>query len=363
MHTVRRDVDCFYQKEIEGPPMSVKSLHEIACSGDGITVDTWRPTWIKNYAAAKDRFGTFEGKTIGSLYGLNRHKAAIVVGSGPSLKYSLDALRQNQNAQNPLLVVSCLHNFGYFQDEGIRADYWLSLDSGGVVIDDVSESRNKDGGFYWSQTKDQKLIAYVASDPRLFDLWEGETFLFNCQIPDRSMNEEINKIERLSHYLSCGGNALGACMYLAKVVMGSSTIMYVGADFCFDYTDGRFHSYKTNYDNPGRYVTHTDVFGNQRKTWPSYLNFKYWFDWVACTVPGFWFNCSEGLLGAYLEGNIRQFKYMPLKDALIPYELADRCYLEKYDVVDGKQSMVSKDEFRLDELYKNSKYDKDLILF
>lgn len=356
----RREVDCTYQPMIDGPPFQLPDLYKAACSGDGVTIDTWKDTWIKHYRSAKDKFGSFQEKTIGQLHGINRFKPAIVIGSGPSLKHSLDALRENQNAINPLLTISCLHNLGYFEDEGIKIDYYLSLDSGGVVIEDVSESRNKDGQFYWDQTKGQKLLAFVASDPRLWDLWQGETYLFNCLIPDMKMREEFKKIEPFSHYLSGGGNALGACMYAAKILMGSSTILYVGADFSFDYLDQQFHSYKTNYDHLGTFVECVDVYGNRRKTWPSYLNFKYWFDYVACTVPGLWFNCSEGILGAYRDGNIRQFKYMSLHEALMPFHMADKVFLEK---VEGGEAKKEREAFLMKDLWSNSQYEHDLALF
>ena len=141
-------------------------------------------------------------------------------------------------------------------------------------------------------------------------------------------------------------------------------IIIVGADFCFGYGN-EFHSYATQYDNYnghgiGNVVAAVDVFGNRRLTWPSYLNFKCWMDNLACTIPGTYINCSEGIMGAYREGNIQQFKYMPLHDALIPYQSADRVYLEEKGA-DGKT--IQRNPLNLDEYFGNSQYDHNLTLF
>lgn len=353
------NIDLVYQPIIEGPPPSQGNLFQRACAGDAPTIDKWKDIWINHTKAAKERFKSFDEFSVGKLYGLNRMKPAIICGSGPSLKHSIEALKANSQSENPIMNISCLHNFGYFEDEGFHADFYLTLDSGEIVIKDVFESRKNLPGYYWEKTKGKKLLATVATDPKLFDLWQGDIYLFNVMIPDLDIHTQLQAIEKFTHYISCGGNALGGCLYIAKAVFSSDTIHLVGADFCFDY-DNTFHSYKTHYDTVGGYQLWPDVFGNMRKTWPSYLNFKFWFDHIACTVPGRYVNCSEGTLGAYREGNIRQFQYMSLKDALIPYQAMDRVFIESRDLTGA---FINKEEIRLKDYFGNSKYEKDLALF
>jgi hypothetical protein len=354
------DIDLVYQPLIDGPPAREGDLHQKAASADDTTITHWRPTWVKNYQATHDRFKNFAEHSIGMLYNRNQFKPAIICGSGPSLKHSLEALKKNAEEDNPLLTISCLHNFGLFEDEGFHADYYLTVDSGKIVLDDVDEGRNSEKGSYWDKTKGKTLLACVLTDPEVFEKWQGEIYLFNCLIPDEPIRVEFDKIQRFAHYVSTGGNALGACLYIAKAIFGSDPIHFVGADFCFDYNN-QFHSYKTHYDAIGQYMLHTDVFGNKRKTWGSYLNFKYWFDWVACNIPGRFINCSEGLMGAYPEGNIRQFTYMPLSQALIPYEMTDRVYWTEFDAKTNAQTTQS--EIKLKEVFKDSKYEKNIVLF
>jgi len=346
-------IDLQYQQIIPGPPPSAGNLYQQACSGDKVTVDSWRAIWLKNFKAAKERFGKLGDHSVGQLYGLNRNQPCIVLGSGPSLKHNIEALRTNQELEHPIKVISCLHNFGYLEDEGIKVDYYLTLDSGDIVMNYVSEGRKQSADHYWNKSKDYTLLAYASTDPKMWDLWKGDIKLFNCLIPDESFRNEVNAIEPFKHYLSTGGNALGACVYVAKSILCSDPNIWVGADFCFEY-DNTFHSYQTHYDAPGNVVHAPDVYGNMRKTWPSYYNFKCFFDDMVNRVPGNWINCSDGLLGAYREGNIAQFQYMTLNDAIVNYKLTQQCKYslngETYDV-------------KWADVYKNPEFEKDIVLY
>ena len=355
------EIDLKYQPTIEQPPVqNSNELIQRAAQSDQPTVNHWRNIWIDLTQKAKERFGNFADKSIGKLHGINRHKPAICIGSGPSLKNSIEALRENRKLEHPVLTISCLHNFGYFEDEDCHADYYLTLDSGDIIVDDIFESRKEKAEFYWEKTKDKTLLATLATPPKLFDLWKGPIYLFNVIIPEKETQDKLQAIERFAHYIAPGGNALGGCVYVAKAIFGSDPIIFVGADFCFDHNN-TFHSYKTHYDTLGGFVTHPDVFGIPRSTWPSYLRFKYYLDWLACNVPGHYISCSEGLLGAYKEGNIRQFKYMPLKDALLPYAMSERVYLQKIDPMTGV--VLGKDEIRLKDLFSNSQYPTDMTIY
>lgn len=354
------EIDLTYQPTIEGPPQQTGNLFGKAASNDDVTIKHWRETWLKHVKANFEKYGDFGNRSIGSLYGLNQHKPCIVLGSGPSLKQSIEALKKNAALANPVTTVSCLHNFGYFEDEGFHADYYVSLDAGKIVLADISEGRTHPPEYYWEKTRGKKLLVVTSTDPELLEKWQGEFFFFSVMIPDFTVQKELTDICKFTHYVSCGGNAAGGCLYIAKALLGSDPLILVGTDFCFDYNN-QFHSYKTHYDTAGVVMPHPDVFGNTRKVWPSYLNFKYWFDWVAVNVPGNYISSSEGIMGAYREGNIKQFKYMPLEQALLPYTSSEKMFLQEIDAVSGK--VTTKTEFSIKDYWANPKMDKDLQLF
>lgn len=356
------DIDLEYQPMIDYPPLTSEQMYAQACTGDKITITTWRETWVKNYKACVERFGDLSKYSYGALHGINRHKPAICLASGPSLKEAIPALKENQEQENPVLVISALHNYALLKDEGIKVDYYLTLDSGDVVIEDATEFGKKDKESYWELSQNDKLIAYAATSPKLFDKWKGEVFLFNCLLPDPDLRKELEDIQPLNVYISSGGNVGGAVMYAAKAIFGSPTIIFCGYDFCFGW-DKKFHSMDSKYDNfdgngIGQTMRAVDCFGVLRHTWASYWNFKMWFDWVTINVPGQWINCSEGLLGAYREGNIRTMKYCSLSHALEPYRIADEIVVQEHSL-----SGVVKKTMKLREILGNPKEAIPITMF
>ena len=307
-----------YQNYIESPPVAPSSLYAQACSSDGVTIDSWRDIWIRNVTANRKRFGSFAEHSVGGIFGSNALKPAVIAGSGPSLKSNGALLKE----RNGIPLISCLHNFHFFEDLGVAPDYYVTLDAGPVVIEEVSEGGSKTPEEYWALTKDRTLVAFIGTDPKLFELWQGKVLFYNCPVPDKAYSDAINAIEEFHTYISNGGNVLGACLYLAKGIMGSNPIAFVGADFAFGY-DKKFHAWDSKYDKSLGYVIKAcDVYGNKVLTWQSYSNFKAWFDYIACKVPGIYINCTEGgTFGSYPDGNIMAVKQMDLSQFFEMYRL------------------------------------------
>lgn len=316
----RSEIICEYQHYVDRPPVTKQALYGQACSNDTITVTSWRATWIDNYRKNQAKYGPFKDRGLGKLHGRFRNLPAIVVGSGPSLKENAAVLLDNPG----IPVVSCLHNFHFLEDLGVKVDYYVSLDAGPLTIEEVSEGGKKTADEYWAITKTKKLLCYVATDPKLLEKWQGEIYFFNCPLPDAAIIEEMDAIEVFHTFVSTGGNVLGASMYIAKGIFGCNPVALMGANFAFSYLE-KFHGWDSKYDaNLGQYLKTTDVYGNSVKTWQSYANFKSWFDWVAESIPGIWINCTEGgTWGAYAGGNIRSIKQMDLVEFLGMYKLCD----------------------------------------
>lgn len=316
----RTEIICDYQPYIDQAPAAPDQLYGKACSSDQVTVNAWRDTWIRNITTNHREFGPFKDRGLGRLWGKHRFQPAIVVGSGPSLSGNAKELLKNPG----LTVVSCLHNFHFLEDLGVKVDYYVSLDAGPVTIEEVSEGGSKTADEYWALTEGRTLIAYIGSDPELIRRWRGQIYFFNCPVPDKTVEKAADDLEPFHTFISSGGNVLGACVYVAKAIFGASEIAFMGADFSFSYLD-KFHGWDSKYDaNIGRCVRAVDVYGNSVKTWQSYANFKAFFDWLCQTVPGSYFNCTEGgTLGAYRDGNIRAIRQIDLADYLKMHSLCE----------------------------------------
>jgi hypothetical protein len=313
-----------YQNYIELPPQAKNAAYGQACSNDRVTVEYWRPTWIGNYKANKAKYGTFASKSAGVFFGRHQYLPAVVCGSGPHLAENGPLLK---DLDPRIPIVSCLHNFHWHVDNGIRCDYFITLDAGPVTVEEVYEGGKKTEEEYWAASKSYRLIAFAGTCPKLLEKWQGEIYFFNCPIPDQQVMGEMDATEVFHFYVSTGGNVLGAGTYFAKAILGCNPIAFLGASFSFGYGDAQgvhhFHGWDSKYDkNLGEYMLATDVFGVRVKTWRSYQNFKCFFDWLAMTVPGVWINCTEGgTFGATAEGNIRQIVQMPLADFLGMYQM------------------------------------------
>jgi hypothetical protein len=333
----KREIILDYQPYADIPQLDRQGLYTTACRNDDITVDSWRETWLGNIRANHKRFGGFKNKSIGLLHGKHKYKAGLIMGSGPHLKYQADVLAKNPG----IPTVSCLHNFHFCVDNNIPVDYFVTLDAGPVTIEEVSEGGKESEDFYWEATKDKTLIAFIGTDPRLLEKWQGEIYFYNSPLPNKSLVEEIDAIEKFRVYISNGGNVLGACLYFAKAFLGCNPIIFTGASFSFDYDSSSFHAWGSKYDGKlGRTVRMTDVFGNKVHSWASYAGFKSWFDWVCETKPGIWINATEGgCLGSYPEGNLRSIIQMDLEDVFDQFDIC-RNMKDQADNPDTEQRRI-----------------------
>lgn len=312
-----REVQLDYQNYITYTPASPQELFSQACSNDKGTVESWRSIWLKQMAQNKSTFGSFTEKTIGKFWGHLKLKPCIIAGSGPSLKRSLEGLKERAG----ISLISCLHNFHYFEDNDIHPEFYVTLDAGHLPIEEVSEGGKRSEEEYWSLTENRVLLAHVATHPMLLEKWKGEIYFFQSPLPDLELAKQMDEIEPFHTFVSTGGNVLGACLYIAKAIMGANPIIFTGADFSFE--GSKFHAWDSKYDNKlGRTVYLFDVFGKKVQTWQSYANFKAWFEFVCTAVPGLYINATEGgCLGSYADGNIMQIKQMDLKDVINMYTL------------------------------------------
>lgn len=332
----KAEITLDYQEYIFTPPIAPKQLWDRAASSDDVTINKMGPLWVENVKANHKTHGPFKDRSVAKLFNSEHLKPVICVGSGPSLKRNGEELKDRKGIK----AISCLHNFHFFEDRDIAIDYYLSLDAQDVVVEEVTEGGANPPEWYWERTKGKTLIAYIGSPPKLLAKWQGEILFFNCPVPHESVDPIVDGVEVMHHYVAPGGNALGACVYVAKAILGCNPVVFMGADFSFSY-DKKFHGWDSKYDkNIGQVMRAVDVFGNKVLTWGSYWGFKCYFDYVAQSVPGLYINCTEGgILGAYPEGNLICIQQMDLCDFYNMYNLND-LIKDVFDSVSGTKKVL-----------------------
>lgn len=314
------------QGTIPTPPISLRDMYKGACSCDDVTMDAWSAKWLSNIAANKAKFGNFGDNGIGKVFGQFAGKPCIIAGAGPSLAKNIHLLKSRPKDMG---LVSCLHNFHYMIDHDCKPDFFVSLDAGDVTIEEVTEGSKRLGDpskfregddwvsedYYWAETEKYTLVCYIGTSPKLLEKWRGKVLFFNAPVPNKEFRDKVNSIEVFYQWISNGGNVLGACLYFAKGYLGSQVTIFIGADFSFSNEhEARFHPWHSKYDSSiGKAMRAVDIYSNGVWTWPSYWNFKLWFDYVTYTLPGIYINATEGgIFGSYREGNIANVKQMDL---------------------------------------------------
>ena len=190
LKTVEMDLE--YMPYIAEPMQSAKQLFKQAASNDEVTVNSWRDQWINQTRANHESHGPFHCNSISHLFGKYQGGACLVAGSGPSLGNNIKQLADKGDVP----LISVLHNFHYMVDHDVEVDYYVSLDAGNITIEEISEGGQHDHEYYLEKTEDCTLLCFIGTHPELLKSWRDKVLFFNCPIPDRSITEEFNKIEK-----------------------------------------------------------------------------------------------------------------------------------------------------------------------
>lgn len=329
-----------YQPYFQQEPAMKEQFYQAAVSSDHVTITSWWDTWLKHIEANSKRYDIHKNSLMNE-FGKWAYKPAICAGSGPSLRKNSIYLKPDEKpgVLNPFHgtktawpgrgdvgMISCLHNFAYFEDNGTPADYYVNLDAGDITIRDMTTGGNHDGDpdHYWKLTENRTLVTALVGHPDLLKKWRGPILFFSTMIPDQKfLAAHRTATKNFNIMVSTGGNALGASFYIARAILGASPIVFIGANFAFDY-DERFYAFESENQKFSGLVWVTDVFGNKVATWPSYRNFAQWFSYMSAggkgNNPMTLINCTEGgIMGAYDNGNISTIKQEPLRTFLFEH--------------------------------------------
>jgi hypothetical protein len=318
-----------YSGCIDGIPLGKEAAWQNATRNDKVTVESWDKIWIGQTAQNSKTYNFSEGSAM-SVFGSESGRPVILMGAGPSLaKNWADLVGDGKTnfGRRDIKIVTNVHNFPFLEDHNLMTseDFYLILDAGDICIKEMSEGgANADNpDWYWERTACRTLVAYHGTHPEFLKKWRGKILWFTTPPASMKIAEEISKLIDITKVpvLNVGGNVMGAALYFARAVLGCSIPIFMGMDLSFSYNQ-KFHPWECWYNEKFTgVIPWIDIYGNRVWTWPSYLGFKSWFDFMACGGTGnnaqLWINATEGgILGAYPEGNIRQIVQMDLKTAL-----------------------------------------------
>jgi hypothetical protein len=176
-----------FQNTIDFPPVPKNDLHGMSTRNDAVTVEAWRKTWLDQLKKNVEKYDVANNSTI-SESGKFSCRPVICAGSGPSLKKNVKVLASLK--PDGIGLVSCLHNFAFFLDNGVKTDYFVTLDAGPITIPELSQGGKQPEEYYWEATKDYTLIASLVSHTDLVSRWKGKILWFDAPVPDEAYTKE-----------------------------------------------------------------------------------------------------------------------------------------------------------------------------
>lgn len=285
------------------------------------TLFHWRAEWVKNIGENVKRFGYFNKDHAVKVFAReNLNNACVLVGAGPSLAKNMDFLKECAGKKIPIMASA--HAFMYLSENGIKPDFVTILDASSRWLE-----------YLRGPSQGVVLFSDWCCAPEYFEKWEGSIYFYQSDfdrinsiqgklIWDELMEASKNAIP--PDTVPVGGHVGGGMVHIAKEILGSSDMIFVGFDYAF--LDGKFYPSDKEIDNPSVPAearnSVANILGMPVETVPSYFMFKSMIDQI---VWGYkmadpkisYINATEGgILGAYPQGNLVCFDYMALDDAI-----------------------------------------------
>lgn len=258
------------------------------------TMISWATTWQKN-VSKNTRSYDFASMSIKGLSKAHVGETAYLIGCGPSLAANIEDLKRKEG-----IKISVLHALPYLLKQGVIPDYVVAIDA-----------RRLNSA--WMSDGPWTLLTDIVTHPVTLRKWHGKKYFFRSHALE---GLSFDKYTDFKDYISCGGNSLGAGYSIAHG-MGCNRIVFVGMDLAngfqrhTNYANG-WSNRKTGVDT---FLT-CDISGRGIYSLVRMHMYKMWYDMQACNHPEVeHINATQGgILGAYMEGNIKSMKQMKLED-------------------------------------------------
>ena len=221
---------------------------------------------------------------VNAVKGVFSGKPAILVGAGPSLGKNVHLLQQ---AKGKAVIISADTMVGYLLERGIDPDFVVS-------VDPQERTYEKYKGV--DIPSDVALVFHPGCSDHIFKHFPGPKLVAApSMLPYKWLQDYWSEKGSIEGDVQCQVH-LG--FNLAEW-MGCDPITIIGMDLC--YTDDLMHVKGGSYTTPDeeaayvqRGVRTVNMFGEQVRTFPSYLLYKTTFEKRIGEISGRCFNATEG---------------------------------------------------------------------
>ena len=233
-----------------------ESHHHFLTVANNQTLDAFSDWWLDQMKEnQKNRMWKKFGG-VGKLAGLAYNKAVIGVGSGPSLKKNIKALKRVHDidgVKHPrdrdFIICAANHHFKPLIKEGIFPDFVFLADGSKIAMDQLCEDIPP-------EVQHCILITGFHCDPATVKAWTQAGREVRFYLSDnKGMKEAFNKVTGKNpepHAVISGGNVLNTIWSVTSKFFGSRTFMGMGNDLSYP-TGTNIHERRAGYYQDGDY--------------------------------------------------------------------------------------------------------------
>ena len=271
--------------------------------------------WNKNTRENLHRFN--KQNSIWRLdfkYYRENEKAMVIVGSSPSLAKDVEKLKE---LDDNFIIICVNSSLKFLLKNGIKPHYVVCVDGDTIDIPQHLDIKN---------SEDITLLASTTVCKDSLDKWKGPIYYLPYYAIEKELRLKVRR--RLGRAIPSGGNSVTSAFYVASIVFGSRTVIFVGNEYCFDKVKEYYADSDTAKQEKLKTIFPvTDVLGRQRWTLPAHYNYAMWTQQMCDNLgpTGHFIDTSFGIMGKdcksikvmYLDEAIKKVKWsFRMKDKL-----------------------------------------------
>jgi len=242
-------------------------------------------------------------RVIGSVLDLPdlEGKCIILVGASPVLNKSWEALK---DINDRFVIVATNSSAQFLKDKGIIPHYVIAIDGApGSWSLDLGESFKDVVGLF---------SAYV--EPQALRDWPGKIMIIPYKVKDRNLYRKVKR--RWGEGMASGGNSLNGAFSVFVFCTEARIFLFAGNELSFK---DRYYADRESPNDEHAYFFTKNIYGEKVKTFIPLYEYKIWLEnGMAQLYPKYHFcNCSEGILGVDVDGELYSFiSHKPLDLAI-----------------------------------------------